>query len=81
MKTYQLTYGISPYFCVQDLDDSQRLQLQRHVHAQDYFGTLATVLSLCAQEKELDTQIAEEVVDELIFLQEHFLIKENNTSS
>lgn len=45
--------------------------LKFHIKSQDYFGTLATVLSLCRQGNQ---PIPEHIIDELIYLQNNFKI-------
>lgn len=43
-----------------------------HVLSQDYFGTLATVLSLCRQTGQ---EIPESVIDDLMYLQRNYKIE------
>lgn len=45
--------------------------LKFHIKSQDYFGTLATALSLCRQEK---LPIFQHVIDDLVYLQENYKI-------
>jgi len=45
--------------------------LKFHIKSQDYFGTLATVLSLCRQEEKI---IPEHIIDDLMYLQKNFKI-------
>lgn len=45
--------------------------LKFHIESQDYFGTLATVLSLCRQENQ---PIPEHIIDDLIYLQKNYKI-------
>lgn len=47
--------------------------LQFHIESQDYFGTLATVISLCQQEQR---KIPESVIEDLVYLQENYKIIE-----
>ena len=55
-------------------------QLKSHVRADDYFGTLASILYLLRQEYKnqefIDKygEIMDEIIEELIYLQENFTI-------
>ena len=65
------------YWILNDLDRKQERSLKRHVVAQDYFGTLATVLSLSSQAQDTpDMDVIKEVVDELVFLQDNYHISD-----
>ena len=90
-----MNYALKPsYFSVRplnnswllhDLDREQERSLSGHILAQDYFGTLATVLSLMSQEylqkQSPDPLMIDEVLEELKFLQSNYLIKEKNDST
>lgn len=45
--------------------------LKFHIESQDYFGTLATILSLCRQDNQ---PIPENIIDDLMYLQNNFKI-------
>ena len=45
--------------------------LEFHVESQDYFGTLATIISLARQTKR---KVDPRVIDDLMFLQENYKI-------
>lgn len=45
--------------------------LEFHIESQDYFGTLATILSLCRQEKQ---EIPAELITDLVYLHEYYKI-------
>ena len=61
--------GSGDLFCMTKNDN-----LEFHIKEQDYFGTLATVLDLLAQ--DLDTQSArlKNIRDDLLYLQERYEI-------
>lgn len=46
--------------------------LKFHIKSQDYFGTLATVLSLCRQTGQ---EIPEGVIEDLMYLQQNYKIE------
>ena len=49
--------------------------LQSHIEAGDYFGTLATILDLSRQKiipEEEGEKILRGLIDDLLYLQEHF---------
>lgn len=46
--------------------------LKFHIESQDYFGTLATVLSLCRQTGQ---EIQESVIEDLMYLQKNYQIE------
>jgi pantothenate kinase len=79
-----MNYIITPSsvrWILNDLDRIQKQQLLGHVNAQDYFGTLATVLSLMKQNNQeslsmFDTQVVDEAVEELSYLQQNYCITE-----
>ncbi len=48
-----------------------RSMLEFHIEQQDYFGTLATVISLSRQTKQ---EIPESVIDDLMYLQRNYVI-------
>jgi hypothetical protein len=57
-----------------------------HVSVNDYFGTLATVLSLCAQDLKAGRSTPEEIaqalsikVAELLYLQDQYCVYKNAT--
>ena len=59
--------------------------MEFHVSVNDYFGTLATVLSLCAQDlkagRSTPEEIAEELLlksEELLYLQEQYCIQKRD---
>ena len=47
--------------------------LKFHIRSNDYFGTLATIISL---NKEANTPIPNSVIDDLMFLQKNYKIVE-----
>jgi hypothetical protein len=56
-----------------------------HISVQDYFGTLATLLSLCAQQLKSGRLSPEEIAEglaskseELSYLQKHYWIKKQD---
>lgn len=70
----------SPRWMLNDLDRRQKNQLLGHVQAQDYFGTLATVLNLLKQNNEkvlsrVDIKNVDEVIEELSYLQDNHQIQ------
>ena len=68
-----MEYSINSYYwLVADLDTNQEQQLTSHIKAQDYFGTLATVLNLI---HEPHTDTTQEIIDELTYLQDNYEIK------
>lgn len=70
-------YHITTYlhkWILNDLPRHQQLMLEHHVSAQDYFGTLATILDLIHQQKYIDDVVFEEMVEELKHLQDHYVI-------
>lgn len=78
-QSYQLVTGSSLssarayQYLLHDLDKDQERQLENHLHAGDYFGTLATVLTLLHESGRIkDDSTFEEILDELTFLQEHY---------
>lgn len=81
-----MNYSISPQrytssWMLNDLDRRQEKQLLGHIQAQDYFGTLATVLDLLKQNHEdtlstVDIQAVDEVVEELTYLQDNYRIEQ-----
>ncbi len=64
---------------IADLNKEQEQSLKFHIHAQDYFGTLATVLN-CLQDEDFTKTFQathlETLVDELMLLQEEYTIME-----
>lgn len=46
--------------------------LKFHIKSQDYFGTLATILSLCRQTGQ---EIPEHIISDLMYLQENYQIE------
>ena len=46
--------------------------LKFHIESQDYFGTLATVLSLCRQTGQ---DIPEHIIGDLMYLQKNYRIE------
>jgi hypothetical protein len=70
-------YVISENFGTAYLHDlSQRRinQLRRHIRFSDYFGTLATILSLMRQTEKLDKQVLHRVEEDLEHLQKKYKI-------
>jgi hypothetical protein len=66
--------------------DMDKEGVEFHVSANDYFGTLATVLSLCAQDLKAGKSTPEEIaqalsvkVDELLYLQDQYCVCKNAT--
>jgi hypothetical protein len=66
--------------------DMDKEGVEFHVSANDYFGTLATVLSLCAQDLEAGGSTPEEIAealsvkaDELLYLQDKYRLCKNAT--
>lgn len=88
MVDMNYTITPSPYlqkytstWILNDLDSNQENQLLGHINAQDYFGTLATVLSLMKQNHEdsltsVDIEAVNEVVEELTYLQDNYRIEQ-----
>jgi hypothetical protein len=71
-----------------DMSIQQRREVEWHIQAGDYFGTLATVLDLLRQlmDKQgygrTEARLLEEVRDELVYLQEsHRIVKRSSGSS
>ncbi len=64
---------------IADLDQNQEESLKFHIHVQDYFGTLATILQCMGQE---DVTLSESenqnhmntIIDELMVLQDKYSI-------
>ena len=59
--------------------------MEFHISVNDYFGTLATVLSLCAQKLKAGTSTPREIADdlsvksdELLYLQEQYRIQKRD---
>lgn len=48
--------------------------LKFHIDSQDYFGTLATVLTLWLEVINFEEPVKRKVISELMFLQEHYKI-------
>lgn len=51
--------------------------LKFHIKSDDYFGTLATILSLWQQEKKYPEKDVEETIEDLLFLQKEYKIVKN----
>ena len=54
---------------------SDEKSVQFHVESNDYFGTLATILSLWQQKKEWPGESYQELHNDLINLQKNYYIK------
>jgi hypothetical protein len=65
------TYKIKSYNFL--LSDEKSVKF--HVESNDYFGTLATVLSLWQQEKKWPENGYKEIHDDLMNLQKNYYIK------
>lgn len=65
------TYKIKSYNWF--LNDEKTVKF--HVESDDYFGTLATILSLWQQNKEWPQKDYQEVHDDLMHLQKEYQIK------
>lgn len=68
---------------VHDLDAQDVKDLKRHIYNQEYFASLATVISLVQQQRlnmkkqsdaELFNETIDQIVDELKYLQKYYLI-------
>lgn len=60
-----------------------RNTLEFHIKSEDYFGTLAAILSLLAQgvvDNQNRNKILNEKVEELVYLQSNYKIIKNNGS-
>jgi len=66
-----MTYQIKSYNFL--LSDEKSVKF--HVASDDYFGTLATVLSLWQQNKEWPEKNYQELHDDLMLLQKKYQIK------
>jgi hypothetical protein len=58
--------------CDIKLEEDKFSGLKFHIKSQDYFGTLATVLSLRRQTKQ---EIPESVIEDLMYLQRNYKIE------
>ena len=75
-----------PLLVIYDKDDRslREKNIKFHIKANDYFGTLATVIGLIIQEKQIiearQNKILHNLKDDLVFLQENYKIvkKKNN---
>lgn len=81
MKSYTLHPSFH-HWILNDLDKNQERQLKSHLEAQDYFGTLATVVNLIKQQegKRGQEDIYDEIIDELTFLQNNYKITTKNNT-
>lgn len=75
MSGYHISASRIRSWILNDLDKEQRVMLENHVASQDYFGTLATILNLIQQGKEIDELVFEEMVEELQYLQDNYVIE------
>jgi hypothetical protein len=66
-----MTYKIKSYNFL--LSDEKSVEF--HVGSDDYFGTLATILSLWQQKKEWPEENYQELHDDLMLLQKKYQIK------
>lgn len=66
-----MTYQIQSYNFL--LSDEKSVKF--HVESDDYFGTLATILSLWQQKKEWPKENYQELHDDLMLLQKKYQIK------
>ena len=68
----------SAFFIYDKTEEKWNKYLEYHIKVDDYFGTLATVLSLIMQtNKNIDNyslRILKKIKDDLIFLQKHYRI-------
>lgn len=82
----------SPHWILRDAPKHPRASLLFHLEANDYFGTLATILSLFRQELAkpsashttflpLATQALETLEDDLLLLQRDYAIVKNKKHS
>ncbi len=95
MKTYTLaskqtwlshTTNTFPAY-VQDLNIKELENLESHIDLQDYFGSLATVMSLIQQQPKdrsqsqhvMINEMFAQIIDELKHLQRHYQIIEKKT--
>lgn len=54
--------------------------LEFHIKNNDYFGTLATILSLIAQKNKLEQEeqkSLDKIINDLMYLQNNYIIKKN----
>ena len=56
---------------------SDEKSVKFHVKSNDYFGTLATILSLWQQKQEWPEENYQELHDDLVNLQNNYYIKKN----
>lgn len=77
---------------VKDTSDNEREALLRHIAADDYFGTVATILDLISQDKKKYSKNSDKLVtfrktikelkDDLVYLQNNYqIIKKPNKKS
>jgi hypothetical protein len=66
-----LNYRISKLLGNKNMSPDRIKSLNFHVESQDYFGTLATVLSLCRADNQ---PIPESIINDLIYLQKNYKI-------
>jgi hypothetical protein len=74
-----LNCGIrKPDLLVKDAEDSERKSLKFHIEADDYFGTLATILELLREESHLTAEVQDslwgKIIDDQIYLQQNYKI-------
>ncbi|OGF26390.1 hypothetical protein A2331_06520 [Candidatus Falkowbacteria bacterium RIFOXYB2_FULL_34_18] len=70
INTKQITF-------IKDSEEERKYRIRKHVKADDYFGTLATIFSLMVQDDNLDyknTQIIAKIIEDLMYLQNNYKI-------
>jgi hypothetical protein len=53
------------------MEEKELMELEFHIESEDYFGTLATVISVS---NDANKKISQEIINDLIYLQENYKI-------
>lgn len=84
----KLTESIFAARCVFDLSDSRKSEVAWHVHSDDYFATLATIIGLMHQLVKDDQctkfnsqkalSVMQNIQEELVYLQNQYVIQKRS---